>query len=84
MATSTKKDKYEQIIDDVPFTLDVNVPHQLACCDCGLVHKIRFNVDHANDAPVVILTYLRDEKATKKNRKKNFQGLVLSPQEDKE
>ena len=39
---------------------------KLACCDCGLVHTINFKIKKKT----VHAQFFRDEKATKKERKK--------------
>jgi hypothetical protein len=40
--------------------------HLLACCDCGLVHKVSYRIVKGQ----IQAKYKRDEKNTKKRRKK--------------
>ncbi len=58
-----KRINYKVIEDGewVRLTLD----HYLACCDCGLVHRITFKIV---DGKLFMRPY-RDEDATKKRRK---------------
>jgi len=44
----------------------------LACCDCGLVHKMGFTVDKAGK---ISLDYERDDRATAQLRRGNFAYL---------
>ena len=56
--------KYNQIEDDVPFHLEPGQDLRLACCDCGLVHLVRWKQDHG-----LSLTFRRDNRATAARRR---------------
>jgi hypothetical protein len=59
------KIKYVQIYDGEWFMPQME-GHKMACCDCGLVHTMNFKVKKGE----VLIQSFRDEKATKKRRKK--------------
>lgn len=65
-----KPNSFVQAIDGEPIVVDLDIKgrigeHNIACCDCGLVHKLKFTVcgDH-----LVIQAY-HDKKATKRRRR---------------
>jgi len=76
---------FSQIWDETPFTMDPDTWHEIGCCDCGLVHKMRLTIDTAGeDAKQVIIFQVKVAKGkTKKLRKEQFKGLVL-PKKDTE
>lgn len=61
------KDKYEQVVDNVPFTEPLDTPWKLACCDCGLVHAVTISIDHEGENAVLLIN--RDRKETSKRRR---------------
>lgn len=78
------KSIFDQIWDDVPFSLDTGVWHSMSCCDCGLVHKMRMTVDVTGtdeDAKNIVLFEVKVDKRGTKKQRKNFPGLVLPTKE---
>lgn len=43
---------------------DVTEDSSLACCDCGLVHKIEYHVSKSPKGPRIWLRLTRDKRAT--------------------
>lgn len=59
-------DKYEQIIEGIPFNLKTGKKAlEIACCDCGLVHVVDIEVI---DMKNIRLTFRKDERATEVRR----------------
>lgn len=58
--------EYEQVYDGEWIQPTPQTGHQMACCDCGLIHTINFRVV---DSKVQFQAF-RDVKATK-NRRRN-------------
>ena len=52
----------------------------LACCDCGLVHKMGFTI---GENGVLSLGYVRDNRKTAQLRRGNFPDLKNSLKNDK-
>lgn len=60
--------KYVQVMDGEWFELMFtgNPPvHSMACCDCGLVHKVQIKVDGGK----IFMMAVRDKRATARRRK---------------
>lgn len=53
---------------------------QLACCDCGLVHKMGFTI---NDEGALSLAYVRDNRSTAQLRRGNYPFLKKPRTRDK-
>lgn len=50
----------------------------IACCDCGLVHTVRFRVQRKGERNVITRRTWRNERATAAIRRgKRFRGLRL-------
>lgn len=65
--------KYDTVLDGESFEINIqeNILY-LACCDCGLVHKIEFKQLKEN---IISLTFVRESKETKQLRKYTFNIL---------
>ena len=61
-----KKDPYEQIHDGEWFDLDIEAGLDLACCDCGLVHNIRWRARKNK----IQMKMTRDKRATAARRRR--------------
>ena len=67
------KDQYDQVYEDIPFEIKTGKNClDLACCDCGLVHKIGINVVKNNK---IRMTFNVDSRETKKRRAKGLGKL---------
>jgi hypothetical protein len=44
--------KYDQVYREEPFTYDIGNINYLACCDCGLVHGIKFKVKNKKEIEI--------------------------------
>lgn len=62
-------------VQDGEWIRPVKRGYKMACCDCGLVHRVDFeHVKWGNGRKIIFRAY-RDERATAaKRRKKNKQG----------
>ena len=69
--------KYEQAYDNEWFTLN-DRSLKLMCCDCHLVHSIKFRV---NADKTLSLNFTTDKKATKAARKRY--GIEVTNAKDK-
>lgn len=49
----------------------------LACCDCGLVHKVNFRLVKRGNRNFIQLQAFREEAATRKQRKHD--GVTIRP-----
>lgn len=61
--------KYEQRYDDLPFHIQIGVPHFLRCCDCGLVHKIVLKIPKVRKGTLISMTATRDMRKTAAGRR---------------
>jgi len=64
MLKTKKKSTWNQL-QEGEWTKPCRKDYLLACCDCGLVHRINFRIDRG----YLELQAFRDEKATKRRRK---------------
>ena len=66
-----KELKYDQIYNGQPYKMKADEGLLLACCDCGLVHRVRITVDKLptkSKAAELSLVFYTDKKETKKKR----------------
>ena len=67
---SKKQQPCDKVLSGEPIVIDLGIKGRigesaLACCDCGLVHQMRFSVSTGH----VVLQAWRNKKATKAERK---------------
>jgi hypothetical protein len=69
--------KYRKLEDGEVRTIPVVTPgvidHKIACCDCGLVHRVRLNVNAKRD--YVEFMAWRDKRATAAKRRARARRL---------
>jgi uncharacterized Zn finger protein len=58
---------YEKVKDGEGFEVEPGNIHMIACCDCGLVHKMAIAIE---DNGNIGLAFERDEQETQKQRVK--------------
>ena len=51
--------KYDQVYREEPFTYDIGTINYLACCDCGLVHGIKFKVKNKKEIEITTFNATR-------------------------
>lgn len=68
-----RKDKYEQVVDHVPFKVGDGETWYLACCDCGLVHTVKIATDGEG---ALKITMARHQRKTA-NRRRSKVGQAL-------
>ena len=71
---------YEQVIDGKPEIFVVGESAYESCCDCGLVHKVIYNVIEAEDGSIrkIIVKCWRDVHRTASTRywmRKKMEGI---------
>lgn len=83
MKTSTKKKpKWMPKITSSEWVQPKRKYYYMGCCDCGLVHKIEFALAKRGARNFILLRAWRDEKATKRLRKRdNIRVTITETQE---
>jgi len=64
--------KYATTKDGSPELVDTKHIFREQCCDCGLVHKLKYKII---DGHTIEVTCWRDDKETNRIRKKSFKHL---------
>ncbi len=62
--------RYKQAVDD-EWIAPVKRGYKMACCDCGLVHRIDFDHIPCGRGRKVIFRAFRDERATAAKRRED-------------
>jgi hypothetical protein len=73
---SRKKDTYEQIYDNEPFTVGDGERWNLACCHCGLVHAVKIESQPNSDELKITL---RQNLSRTARRRRDVPDLVCKP-----
>ena len=63
-----KRRRYQQVIDGEKLIYNTDATHLEQCCDCGLVHRLKYKVI---DGKTIEIRVWRDDKETKRVRKRN-------------
>jgi len=72
--------KFFNVKDGVPWTWDAGTHHE-SCCDCGLVHKVKYVPVDSRGKPIrgarLRITVWRHRRLTAQQRKRLKKGVVI-------
>lgn len=68
--TDKSKRKYFQVIDGEEILIDTAVPQYEQCCDCALVHKLKYKVIDGKTISVRVWRIDRETNRLRKQQKK--------------